>query len=164
MKTQFASIWKKKPIIYFALFILTCLASHLLASCHTLFPFVSRLSLKPKKDKMSGPFLEAVHGRRTWYTLNKSLVVSEDKIRDIVQNALQSVPTSFNSQSNRAVLLFGDEHDKAWEIVTAVLKSRVSEEKWALTEKKTAGFKAAAGTVRIAIMVVTTFLLNHDPL
>ncbi|RYO76234.1 hypothetical protein DL766_007752 [Monosporascus sp. MC13-8B] len=95
----------------------------------------------------SSPFLEALKARRTYYGLNKSHPVSTDHITKIIEEAIQAVPSGFNSQTNRAVVLFGAEHDKLWDIVTDVLQARVSEEQWESTRKKTAGFKGAAGTV-----------------
>lgn len=92
-------------------------------------------------------FLETVKARRSWYALDKNLPVSRERIESIVRDAIQTVPSAFNSQTNRVVILFGDEHDKLWDIVTGVLKARVSEDQWASTGQKMAGFKAAAGTV-----------------
>lgn len=92
-------------------------------------------------------FLDTVKARRTWYALDKSLPISPEDITRIVEDAIQAVPSAFNSQSNRAVVLFDAEHDKLWDIVTEVLKARVSEDQWLATGDKMAGFRAAAGTV-----------------
>jgi uncharacterized protein len=92
--------------------------------------------------------LDLFKTRRTIYQLNKDLgSVSTDRIQEIVKEAVQHVPTSFNSQSNRVVVLFGAEHDKLWDITTNVLKGIVPEDKWDSTAARMAGFKAAAGTV-----------------
>jgi len=47
IKSKFASIWKKKSTIYFALFIFTRLDLHLLASCHALTQAVRSSSCNP---------------------------------------------------------------------------------------------------------------------
>lgn len=60
---------------------------------------------------------------------------------------MQAVPTAFNSQSNRAVVLYGAEHERLWDIVAEVLKPRVSAEEWESTAQGLAGKRAAAGTV-----------------
>ncbi|KAK0371146.1 nitroreductase [Colletotrichum limetticola] len=95
---------------------------------------------------MTTPFLDTIAARRSWYALGKHLTIDQGKMKAMVGHAIQSVPSSFNSQSSRAVVLFGSEHDKLWDIVTNVLKAQVTPDQWISTSQKTAGFKAAAGT------------------
>lgn len=92
-------------------------------------------------------FLSHIKARRTIYALNKTLPISTDRVQEIVKESLLHVPSSFNSQSNRVVVLLGAEHDKFWDITTAILKSIVPEENFASTAARMAGFKAGAGTV-----------------
>ncbi|KAI0166777.1 Nitroreductase [Hypoxylon sp. FL1284] len=92
-------------------------------------------------------FLELVKTRRTYYALNKELVVSKDRIQDIVKKAIFEVPSSFNSQSNRVLVLFGADHDKLWGFATEILKTIVPEDAWKHTADRMNMFKAAAGTV-----------------
>ncbi|KAK7757546.1 type II nitroreductase [Diatrype stigma] len=93
------------------------------------------------------PFLDAIKARRTYYALNKTLPISHGRITQIVEEAIQAVPSAFNSQSNRAVVLLGAEHDALWDIAADVLKNHVSEEQWDSTSQRIAGFKAASGTI-----------------
>ncbi|UQC76520.1 nitroreductase [Colletotrichum lupini] len=95
---------------------------------------------------MTTPFLDTIAARRSWYALGKHLTIDQGKVKAMVGHAMQSVASSFNSQSNCAVVLFGSEHDKLWDIVTNVLKVQVTTDQWVYTSQKTAGFKAAAGT------------------
>ncbi|KAL2195065.1 Nitroreductase-like protein [Corynascus similis CBS 632.67] len=91
-------------------------------------------------------FLSLIKARRTYYPLNKTLPIAAERIQTIVSEALQHVPSSFNSQSNRVVVLFGAEHDKLWDITAEILKGIVPAEQWESTGKKMAMFRAAAGT------------------
>lgn len=86
--------------------------------------------------------------RRTYYQLNKDLAIPPARIQEIVTSLLDHVPSSWNSQSNRVVVLFGAEHEKLWDITTEVLKGMVPEDKWESTGARMAMFKAAAGSVR----------------
>ncbi|KAI1262093.1 Nitroreductase [Xylariaceae sp. FL1019] len=95
----------------------------------------------------SSTLLEAFKARRSFYQLNKELPIPSDKITSIVQEALIQVPSSFNSQSNRVLVLYGAEHDKLWDITSEVLKPIVPADSWESTAQRNAGFKAAAGTV-----------------
>jgi predicted oxidoreductase (fatty acid repression mutant protein) len=95
----------------------------------------------------SATLLESFTARRSYYQLNKDLPIGKDKITSIVQEALIQVPSSFNSQSNRVLVLYGAEHDKLWDITGEILKPLVPDANWEATAARNAGFKAGAGTV-----------------
>lgn len=92
--------------------------------------------------------IELAKNRRSYYPLSKDLSIQPDKIQEIVKTLLQEVPSSFNSQSNRVVVLFGADHEKLWDITTEVLKPIVPADSWEGTAGKMGLFKGAAGTVR----------------
>lgn len=94
--------------------------------------------------------LDLVKARRTYYALNKELVVSKERIEEIVKDALAHVPSSFNSQSNRVLVLFGAEHDKLWDTTAEVLKAIVPADSWQSTATRIAGFKGGAATVGLS--------------
>lgn len=96
-------------------------------------------------DKMS--FKDAVKHRRTVYQLNKKSPADDKKIEEIARIAIKDVPSSFNSQSTRLVILLKDEHDKFWDIVKDILKVHVPEDKWEHTGQRIQGFRNAYGTV-----------------
>ena len=95
----------------------------------------------------SNAFFEAVKSRRSYYQLNKTSPLSDEQITKLAEEALLHVPSSFNSQSTRLVVLLNKEHEQFWDFVLEVLKSIVSAEQLASTEPKIGGFKAAYGTV-----------------
>lgn len=96
----------------------------------------------------SKPFMQAVKERRTYYAINKEAPISDQKIVSIVKDAMLHVPSSFNSQSARLVVLLNEEHDTFWDYTLEVLKSIVSEEQFSSTQQRIAGFKGGYGTVR----------------
>lgn len=101
--------------------------------------------------KMIGPaqpFLDTMAARRTIYTLNKEIPIPQSRIEEIIEHAILHVPSCFNSQSTRIVMLVGDEHDKLWGIVKESVKAVAPPEAWPTSEKKLNGFKAGYGTVR----------------
>ncbi|CAN8095190.1 unnamed protein product [Discula destructiva] len=85
--------------------------------------------------------------RRSFYPLSKDLTITPARVDEIVKDLLDQVPSSFNSQSNRVVVLFGAEHEKLWDITAEILKAIVPAEAWESTSGKMGMFKAAAGTV-----------------
>lgn len=96
---------------------------------------------------MSVDFNAAIKERRSIYGISKDSPVSGDKITEIVQEAVKYTPSAFNSQSARVVVLFGDEHDKLWNITKETLKAIVPAENFASTEEKLGSFQAGYGTV-----------------
>ncbi|GAP84024.1 putative nitroreductase family protein [Rosellinia necatrix] len=106
-------------------------------------PAVSPVAMAPN----AAALIEAFTARRSYYQLNKELPIPKDKVTSVVQQNLIQVPSSFNSQSNRVLVLFGAEHDKLWDLTSEVLKPLVPAEGWEATAKRNAGFKAGAGTV-----------------
>jgi predicted oxidoreductase (fatty acid repression mutant protein) len=97
---------------------------------------------------MEKSFMDAVKGRRTYYALGKEQVVGNDRIVDIVNEAVKYVPSAFNSQSARVLVLFGEHHDRLWDIAKAELKKIVPAEGFPATEEKINGaFRSGYGTI-----------------
>lgn len=86
--------------------------------------------------------------RRSIYALSDQLPVSNDEIVQLVEHAILHTPSSFNSQSTRIVVLFGNDHQKLWDITEDTLRVIVGdEERFKPTQDKINGFKAGAGTI-----------------
>jgi predicted oxidoreductase (fatty acid repression mutant protein) len=64
-------------------------------------------------------YLKTYVARRTQYQLKKALPegVTIEQVQDIVQQLVKNTPTSFNSQTVRAVVITGDLHNKVWQSV-----------------------------------------------
>jgi len=95
----------------------------------------------------SKQFLDIIKGRRTLYALKNESTISDKQIQEIIEQVILHVPSSFNSQSTRIILLVKEEHVALWEIAKEVLKGIVTEEQWKSTEQRLNGFQAAYGTV-----------------
>lgn len=92
-------------------------------------------------------FIDAIKMRRSIYALNREIGISEDELKDIVSELVKNVPSAFNSQTSRLVILFGDESLKLWNIVEKTLKPLVPEDSFGSTQAKLASFAAGAGTI-----------------
>ncbi|RDX41341.1 Nitroreductase [Polyporus arcularius HHB13444] len=95
----------------------------------------------------SAAFFEAIKTRRTIYTITPESTIPDEKIEQIIAEAVKHAPSSFNSQSSRAVLLLGDEHKKLWDITLNVLKEIVPADQFPATEGRIKGFANGHGTV-----------------
>jgi len=86
---------------------------------------------------MSRNFKEAMRHRRSYYSISSSSPTSDDEIKQIVESAVKDVPSAFNSQSSRVIILLGENHKKLWEITKVELeKIAVSPEAFIATENK----------------------------
>jgi predicted oxidoreductase (fatty acid repression mutant protein) len=79
-------------------------------------------------------FLDAIKDRRSIYQLNKDAPVSDKQISEIAEKAILHVPSSFNAQSTRLVVLLNKEHETFWDFVAEVLKAIVPADQFPTTE------------------------------
>ncbi|NMI07442.1 nitroreductase family protein [Paenibacillus sp. SZ31] len=93
-------------------------------------------------------FFDALKNRRSYYGISKESTISDAKIQEIVEEAVKYTPTSFNSQTSRAVVLLGEQHDKLWNQTEEILREVVgNEEAFKSTAEKMTGFRSGYGTV-----------------
>lgn len=86
--------------------------------------------------------------RRTHYSIENKSPISDEKIKELIDFAVLHVPSAFNSQSARTVLLLGEQHKKLWNIVEQVLSEIVPEDSFEATKTKLRNsFAAGYGTI-----------------
>lgn len=96
---------------------------------------------------MSKGFYDAIRDRRTIYALGKERKVSKERIREVVEFAVKHVPSAFNSQSARVLVLFDKESSRFWDIARDELRKIVPADAFAKTDEKLSSFDAGYGTV-----------------
>lgn len=97
---------------------------------------------------MARNFKEAVEHRRTYYHITNSSPISDNEIKEIIAFAVKNVPSAFNSQSSRVVLLLGKNHKKFWDITKEALKAIVPVEAFEKTLAKiNTSFDCGYGTI-----------------
>lgn len=85
---------------------------------------------------MTNNFKEAVKGRRSVYAISDQSPLSDEEIKQIIDFAVMHVPSAFNSQSTRIVLLLKENHKKLWEMTKDILRQILSGETFQQTEEK----------------------------
>lgn len=101
-----------------------------------------------KKDKKAMSFDNAMEERRSIYNLKDSISISDDELESMIARAVKHVPSSFNSQSTRIVLLLNDNNNKFWDNTKAILKEVMGENRdFEPTEQKIDNFKHSYGTI-----------------
>jgi len=96
---------------------------------------------------MEKNFSEAIQNRRSHYAIGKEKVLSDEEIIRLIEDAVKYAPTAFNSQSARAVVLLGAEHEKLWNETMEILRAIVPAKSFAPTEEKINSFRSGYGTV-----------------
>lgn len=96
---------------------------------------------------MSNDFYSAIKNRRTYYGISKESPVSDERIQDIINRAVTVAPSAFNSQSQRVMLLLGENHTKLWDITLETLSKVAPPEVFAKTEEKVGALRNGYGTI-----------------
>lgn len=103
---------------------------------------------KERNYNMKRDFKEALAHRRSHYGISDKSSISDSEIENMIEFALVNVPSAFNSQSTRIVLLIGKEHHKLWSITKETLKAMLPSKVFGKTEEKIDGsFACGHGTV-----------------
>ena len=92
-------------------------------------------------------YLEALNQRRSEYALSTELPVPEEEVVKLVRDIISVTPSSYNGQSPRAFILFGDDHKALWKIVEDSLVAKIGPERYQKSKGKIDGFANAAGTI-----------------
>ena len=90
----------------------------------------------------------AIGKRRSCYNICAQSPISDSEIKELIDFAVLHVPSAFNSQSARTVLLLNDQHKKLWEIAKAELQKVTTPEAFESTRAKIEGsFECGYGTI-----------------
>ena len=96
---------------------------------------------------MSNAVIQSLRKRRSQYSLGRQVKQSPAEIEALIKDAIRLSPSSFNSQSSRAVILFGEKSERFWALVGESLRPLVPAEAFDATAQKLASFAAGVGTV-----------------
>ncbi|WP_295731005.1 nitroreductase family protein [uncultured Limosilactobacillus sp.] len=97
---------------------------------------------------MDSKFNELASQRRSIYALGENINLSTTEIFDLVKTTVRNSPSAFNSQTVRAVVLFGQKSDQVWDIVETTLQRIVKDPAaFEKTKAKIATFRAGLGTI-----------------
>ncbi|MCC4342945.1 nitroreductase family protein [Limosilactobacillus reuteri] len=112
---------------------------------------------------MNSQFNSLSANRRSIYALGDNLSQTPEEIFDLVKQTVKNSPTAFNSQTVRAVVLFGKSSDKVWEIVEdALRKIAKSPDAFEQTKTKIDSFKAGYGTILYFTDTTIVHQLEND--
>lgn len=90
---------------------------------------------------------DAMKKRRSIYAISGESPIPDDRIVELVGQAMLHVPSAFNGQSARVVVLLGKNHKKLWNITKETLRKIIPADKFGPTESKIASFSGGHGTI-----------------
>ena len=112
---------------------------------------------------MNSQFNSLSANRRSIYALGNNLSQTPKEIFDLVKQTVKNSPTAFNSQTVRAVVLFGKSSDKVWEIVEDALRKIAKRpDAFEQTKAKIDRFKAGYGTILYFTDTTIVHQLEND--
>ncbi len=91
--------------------------------------------------------LEAIVKRRSVYGIDANINASSPEIEKLVADILYHMPSAFNGQTQRVLLLHGKSHHDFWKLVLDQLRRIVPESDFPRTNKKISGFDQGWGTI-----------------
>ncbi|MGO4937516.1 nitroreductase family protein [Fundicoccus sp. Sow4_H7] len=92
-------------------------------------------------------FIDVVKNRRSIYAIGKESEYSIEQIVERLREVQNHVPTAFNSQTSRLVVLSGEANEKFWELIYTVQKDVLSQDMWDYMSPVIVGAKEGLGTV-----------------
>jgi predicted oxidoreductase (fatty acid repression mutant protein) len=92
-------------------------------------------------------FYQAIKNRRSYYGLSNQSPLSDDDLIRKIKEITKDVPSAFNSQSSKVIVLLGKEHRHLWDIVMETLRKIVPPAAFPSTESKIKSFAAGYGTL-----------------
>lgn len=96
---------------------------------------------------MNDSLFNAIKNRRSYYSITNQSPISDEAIENILKECILHVPSAFNSQSTRFILLLKDNHEKLWNITREILRRMIPENKFPSTDSRINTFAAGYGTI-----------------
>ena len=85
--------------------------------------------------------------RRSTYVIGKNTDLSQEEISQAIREAMKNVPTSFNSQTSRLVIVFDEANERVWKEIYDVQKDVLDEATWGMMGPVIEGAGQGVGTV-----------------
>jgi len=73
--------------------------------------------------------LDSIKDRRSIYSFGNNESIDSEKIITLIKDITKYVPSAFNMESQRVVLLLNEEHHKVWNITLKILEGIVTDPK-----------------------------------
>ena len=92
-------------------------------------------------------FWDTIKMRRSFYSIDDHVGMSDEQIEEIIKNALFYIPSAFNSQTTRIALLYKRQHERFWDITRQALKKIVPPDNFGATNDRITAFESGYATI-----------------
>ena len=90
---------------------------------------------------------DAISSRRSYYQMTTESTISDARIKELIAHTIKHVPSAFNSQTTRMVVVLKEKHQELWDAIMEVYKVQLPAEKFEHAKERMVGFRKAYGTV-----------------
>ena len=90
---------------------------------------------------------DAISSRRSYYQMSTESTISDARIKELIAHTIKHVPSAFNSQTTRMVVVLKEKHEELWDAIMEVYKVQLPAEKFEHAKERMVGFRKAYGTV-----------------
>ena len=90
---------------------------------------------------------DAISSRRSYYQMSTDSTISDARIHELVAHTIKHVPSAFNSQTTRLVVVLKEKHQELWDAIMEVYKVQLPADKFEQAKGRMVGFRNAYGTV-----------------
>lgn len=103
-----------------------------------------------------------IQARRTYYNITNKSTISDAELEELVANAIKHTPSSFNSQTSRAVLVTGEKNKQLWNAIWEAHKANFQspEEEAGYKAKFENSYSSGYGTVVVSTLDLMRHLLT----
>ncbi len=92
-------------------------------------------------------FVDMIKNRRSIYALGKNVAIGQDEINALVKECVAGCPSAMNSQTSKAVILYGDKHEELWSLLKEKMRGILPPDALGKTLEKIEGFNGAYATI-----------------
>ena len=92
---------------------------------------------------------DAISSRRSYYQMTTESTISDARIKELIAHTIKHVPSAFNSQTTRMVVVLKEKHEELWDAIMEVYKVQLPAEKFEHAKGRMVGFRKAYGTVSL---------------
>ena len=110
---------------------------------HTYLPSARAASAMAESKSLP----DAIASRRSYYQMTTESTISDARIKELIAHTMKHVPSAFNSQTTRMVVVLKEKHEELWDAIMEVYKVQLPAEKFEHAKGRMVGFRKAYGTV-----------------
>lgn len=92
-------------------------------------------------------FTQMIQRRRSRYALSAQIPISEEELKELIGDCIKYVPSAFNCQGSRVMLLLDSSHHLFWDMVLEKVQAVTPPALWDNAREKILSFRLAYGTI-----------------